>query len=95
MEEHGTNASGWGNLQGLLTQLENRWGRMVELVGKLREENTFLQGQLRDREERTVQAEGKYQEAHQQAEELLRERDQLAVRIESLLAQMNSFENTH
>ncbi|MBF0139123.1 MAG: hypothetical protein HQL77_01575 [Magnetococcales bacterium] len=95
MEEHGSNASGRGNLQDLLTQLENRWGRMVELVGRLREENTFLQEQLRDREERSVQLEGQHQEAQRRLEDLLREKDQLAVRLETLLAQMNTFENTH
>ncbi|HIJ84444.1 MAG: hypothetical protein HW380_1794 [Magnetococcales bacterium] len=106
MDGHGTNATphqggqshnaaGQGHLEQLLSQLEDRWGKMSEMVGKLRDENSFLQEQLRDREEKSGLLEARCHEANQRAEGLIRERDQLAGRIESLLTQMKHFENNH
>ncbi|MBF0146418.1 MAG: cell division protein ZapB [Magnetococcales bacterium] len=110
MDDHGMNRSGndgqydsidaartpqGGRLMDLLSQLELRWGRMLELIGKLRDENAFLQEQLRDREEKSVLLETRHQEANIRAEGLMKERAQLEERMESLLARINQVENTH
>ncbi|HAT49581.1 MAG: hypothetical protein HQL75_05185 [Magnetococcales bacterium] len=108
MDDHGTNAAtpqggsegqhgnaGQSHLENLIGQLEIRWGRMMDLIGRLRDENAFLQEQLREREEKSGTFESRYQEANQRVAELVHERDQLAGRMESLLARVQQFENTH
>lgn len=89
----GGTAAGQGTLDGLLSQLEIRWGKMAELIVKLREENSFLQEQLRDREEKTGQLEAKCHEAEHRVDSLNSEKDRLVERMESLLVQMKHFEN--
>lgn len=95
MDDHGTNTAGQNNLESLVNQLEIRWGKMMDLIGKLRDENAFLQGQLRENEEKSGTFESRYQEANQKVAQLVNERGQLAGRMESLLERIQQFENTH